>query len=71
MIRLGRISFRAIKSKRDYLGNKSSASWMYMSRLAAQKEFAFMKVSPALGENRRRLLLVEETDPFSTIADFV
>jgi RIO-like serine/threonine protein kinase len=43
--RLGRISFRAIKNKRDYLGKRSSASWMYMSRLAAQKEFAFMKVS--------------------------
>lgn len=42
--RLGRISFRAIKSKRDYLGKRKSASWMYMSRLSAQKEFAFMKV---------------------------
>ncbi|MBW0503271.1 hypothetical protein O181_042986 [Austropuccinia psidii MF-1] len=42
--RLGRISFRAIKSKRDYLQKRKSASWMYMSRLAAQKEFAFMKV---------------------------
>ncbi|WVF67880.1 hypothetical protein IAT40_002641 [Kwoniella sp. CBS 6097] len=43
MHRLGRISFRAIKSKRDYLGKRRSASWMYMSRLSAQKEFAFMK----------------------------
>ncbi|EFP90346.1 hypothetical protein PGT21_015364 [Puccinia graminis f. sp. tritici] len=42
--RLGRISFRAIKSKRDYLQKRRNASWMYMSRLAAQKEFAFMKV---------------------------
>ncbi|ORY28011.1 RIO1 family-domain-containing protein [Naematelia encephala] len=42
--RLGRISFRAIKSKRDYLGERSSASWMFMSRLSAEKEFAFMKV---------------------------
>jgi len=42
--RLGRISFRAIKEKRDYLGRRKSASWMYMSRLAAQKEWAFMKV---------------------------
>jgi len=45
MDRLGRISFRAIKTKRDYLGKRKSASWLYMSRLAAQKEFAFMKVS--------------------------
>ncbi|CCA77819.1 related to RIO2 protein [Serendipita indica DSM 11827] len=42
--RLGRVSFRAIKSKRDYLGKRKSATWMYMSRLSAQKEWAFMKV---------------------------
>jgi len=42
--RLGRISFRTIKSKRDYLQKRKSASWMYMSRLAAMKEYAFMKV---------------------------
>jgi hypothetical protein len=41
---LGRVSFRAIKEKRDYLGRRKSASWMYMSRLAAQKEWAFLKV---------------------------
>ncbi|KAF8585518.1 RIO1-domain-containing protein [Ramaria rubella] len=41
--RLGRVSFRAIKTKRDYMGKRKSASWMYMSRLAAQKEWAFMK----------------------------
>jgi hypothetical protein len=44
-LRLGRVSFRAIKEKRDYLGKRKSASWMYMSRLAAQKEWAFMKVT--------------------------
>ncbi|WFD29284.1 non-specific serine/threonine protein kinase [Malassezia sp. CBS 17886] len=42
--RLGRISFRKIKEKRDYLGKRKSASWMYMSRLAAQKEYAFMQI---------------------------
>ena len=42
--RLGRISFRKIKEKRDYMGNRKSASWMYMSRLAAEKEYEFMKV---------------------------
>ena len=46
--RLGRISFRSIKSKRDYLGKAKSASWMYMSRLAATKEYAFMKVTRLL-----------------------
>ncbi|KAL4193854.1 hypothetical protein AMTRI_Chr06g179000 [Amborella trichopoda] len=42
--RLGRISFRAVKSKRDYLLHRSSYNWLYLSRLAAKKEFAFMKV---------------------------
>ena len=41
--RLGRISFRTIKTNRDYLRKKSSGSWMYMSRLAALKEYTFMQ----------------------------
>lgn len=41
--RLGRVSFRSIKRNRDYLGNRQSASWMYLARLAAAKEFAYMK----------------------------
>ncbi|XP_062114712.1 uncharacterized protein LOC133825834 [Humulus lupulus] len=46
--RLGRVSFRAVKSKRDYLKHRSNFNWLYLSRLAALKEFAFMK---ALGEH--------------------
>ncbi|EFN51844.1 hypothetical protein CHLNCDRAFT_27453, partial [Chlorella variabilis] len=47
--RLGRTSFsRAVKNKRDYLGKGNHFSWLYLSRLAALKEFAFMK---ALGEH--------------------
>ena len=43
--RLGRTSFRAVRNKRDYLGKgqKSHGNWLYLSRLAAKKEFAFMK----------------------------
>ncbi|XP_032230238.2 serine/threonine-protein kinase RIO2 [Nematostella vectensis] len=41
--RLGRTSFRKLKEKRDYLKKRSSASWLYLSRLAAMKEFAYMK----------------------------
>ncbi|XP_072038733.1 uncharacterized protein [Amphiura filiformis] len=41
--RLGRTSFRKLKEKRDYLGKRHSASWLYLSRLSAMKEFAFMK----------------------------
>lgn len=46
--RLGRISFRTVAKNRDYLRNRTSGSWMCMSRLAAMKEFSFMK---ALWEN--------------------
>lgn len=46
--RLGRISFRTVKANRDYLRHRSGGSWMYMSRLAALKEFTFMT---ALREN--------------------
>ena len=41
--RLGRISFRSVKSNRDYLKRRSGGSWMYLSRLSAMKEFAFMQ----------------------------
>ncbi len=42
--RLGRISFRQIKNKRDYMQHRKHASWLYMARLSALKEFAYMKV---------------------------
>ena len=41
--RLGRICFRKVKEKRDYLRNRRSASWLYLSRLAAEREFSFLK----------------------------
>ena len=40
--RLGRTSFRDVKSKRDYLGNRTQYNWLYLSRLAALKEHSFM-----------------------------
>ena len=41
--RLGRTSFRAVKAKRDYLKRGKHFNWLYLSRLAAAKEFAFMR----------------------------
>ncbi|KAJ4489323.1 atypical/RIO/RIO2 protein kinase [Lentinula edodes] len=76
--RLGRISFRTIKQNRDYLGKRKSASWMYMSRLAAQKEWAFMKVLhehgfpvPTPVDQARHCILMEFIDayPLRQIAD--
>ena len=40
--RLGRTSFRDVKSKRDYLGKRTQYNWLYLSRLAAMKEHQFM-----------------------------
>ena len=44
--RLGRCSFRSVARNRDYKNGKArrGASWFYLSRLAATKEFAFMKM---------------------------
>ncbi|KAK2746358.1 hypothetical protein FQN57_003240 [Myotisia sp. PD_48] len=63
--RLGRISFRSIKNNRDYLRHRSSASWMYMSRLAAIKEYTFMTalkehgfpVPDPIGQNRHTIVM--------------
>ena len=41
--RLGRTSFRKLKEKRDYHKHRQRASWLYLSRLSATKEFAYMK----------------------------
>lgn len=41
--RLGRTSFRTIKDNRDYLKGRSNSSWLYLSRIASMKEFAFMR----------------------------
>uniref|UniRef100_A0A8C1YPC9 Serine/threonine-protein kinase RIO2 n=1 Tax=Cyprinus carpio TaxID=7962 RepID=A0A8C1YPC9_CYPCA len=41
--RLGRTSFRNLKNKRDYHKHRHKMSWLYLSRLSAMKEFAYMK----------------------------
>ncbi|NXF41862.1 RIOK2 kinase, partial [Nyctibius bracteatus] len=41
--RLGRTSFRSLKNKRDYHKHRHKMSWLYLPRLAAMKEFAYMK----------------------------
>eukprot|EP00803_Ostreobium_quekettii_P000857 evm.model.scf_2011.2 EVM.evm.TU.scf_2011.2 scf_2011:5235-11310(-) len=63
--RLGRTSFRAVKTKRDYLRHRNSFSWLYLSRLSALGEYAFMKalgqrgfpVPEALDQNRHAVLM--------------
>ncbi|XP_015110619.1 serine/threonine-protein kinase RIO2 [Diachasma alloeum] len=41
--RLGRTCFRNIKGKRDYHKHRKSMSWLYLSRISATREFAYMK----------------------------
>nr|CCC90991.1 conserved hypothetical protein [Trypanosoma congolense IL3000] len=43
--RLGRCSFRSVSRNRDYKNGRRrhGESWFYLSRLAAEKEFAFMR----------------------------
>uniref|UniRef100_A0AAY4BE38 Serine/threonine-protein kinase RIO2 n=1 Tax=Denticeps clupeoides TaxID=299321 RepID=A0AAY4BE38_9TELE len=41
--RLGRTSFRNLKNKRDYHKHRHRMSWLYLSRLSAMKEYAYMK----------------------------
>ncbi|OAP62987.1 hypothetical protein AYL99_02214 [Fonsecaea erecta] len=69
--RLGRVSFKkGVRNKRDYAKTKAqkergAGSWMYMSRLAAIKEFAFLQalhnaglsVPTPLGQNRHQLVM--------------
>lgn len=45
--RLGRISFRQTKRKRDYSGE--TVSWLYQSRLAAEKEYEALKLIQPYG----------------------
>lgn len=45
--RLGRCSFRTVSRNRDYKGGgktRRGESWFYLSRLASQKEYSFMKI---------------------------
>ena len=40
--RLGRVCFRNVKEKRDYHKHRHNASWLYLSRISATKEYAYL-----------------------------
>lgn len=78
--RLGRTSFRAVKQKRDYLQGRQSASFLYMSRLAALREFAYMKALYAHGfptptpvDHNRHCIIMSRVDgfPFTQVREIV
>jgi len=69
--RLGRTSFRSVRKNRDYLSGKSKVSWLYLSRLAAIKEFAFMRALHAHGfptptpiDQNRHCVVMSRVDGF-------
>lgn len=43
LARLGRQSFKTVKNNRDYLEGRTQFNWLYLSRLATTKEFAYMQ----------------------------
>lgn len=40
---MGRTCFRNLKEKRDYHAHRHKAGWLYLSRISATKEFAYME----------------------------
>jgi RIO kinase 2 len=42
--RLGRLSFRATRRTRGYIANRHHISWLYQSRIAAEREFQALKL---------------------------
>jgi len=47
--RLGRISFRDTRRKREYIANRHHISWLYQSRLAAEKEYNALSIVKKAG----------------------
>lgn len=69
--RLGRVSFRTVRNKRDYLRIGKGGTWMYLSKLAAEKEYGFMCALHQAGydvpipyDNSRHLVLMQRIEGF-------
>lgn len=43
LARLGWTSFKSVLKNRDYIKNQEHFNWLYLSKLASQKEFLYMK----------------------------
>ena len=71
LARLGRTSFRTVKNNRDYLKGRAAQSWLYLSRIASLKEFAFMKAlydkdfpTPVPIDSNRHAIVMSYIDAF-------
>ncbi|CCK70774.1 protein kinase RIO2 KNAG_0F01060 [Huiozyma naganishii CBS 8797] len=66
--RLGRTSFHTVRNNRDYLrkNSKNGANWMFLSKLAAAKEYQFMSLLHSRGfrvpepfDHSRHIIIME------------
>ncbi|EJW01870.1 Atypical/RIO/RIO2 protein kinase [Edhazardia aedis USNM 41457] len=68
--RIGRTSFRTVKNKRDYHEDKKYASWLYLSRISAQKEVEFLSIFqekinvPKVFDYNRHVIVMEYFEDF-------
>ena len=67
--RLGRISFRRVKEKRDYTRDRRTGSWLFLSRLAAEREWAHLQALHAADfpvprpvDHNRHAVLMQHVD---------
>ncbi len=67
--RIGRTSFRNIKSKRDYVVDKFHTSWLYMCRVSATREAEHLKILndvgadvPILKGHNRHVVVMKQYD---------
>jgi RIO kinase 2 len=76
LTRLGRNSFRSIKKNREYIQNRTSYNYLYLSRLSSVREFLFMQllhkngfpVPTPIDTNRHGILMsLIDGDAFSKI----
>ncbi|KAL1456922.1 hypothetical protein WDU94_001608 [Cyamophila willieti] len=76
--RLGRTCFRNLKEKRDYHAHRNKAGWLYLSRISATKEFAYMSALYERGfpipkpvDINRHCVIMElvKGDPLSRISE--
>ncbi|CAH8548195.1 unnamed protein product [Dicrocoelium dendriticum] len=79
--RLGRTSFRKVKEKRDYHQHRNTCSWLYLDRIASQREFTMMQalrsnrveVPVPLAHNRNAVVMsyIEESVQLSRVLPFL
>ncbi|KAI5180514.1 RIO kinase 2 [Nematocida sp. AWRm80] len=72
--RLGRVCFKTVKNNRDYHQNRKHASWMYLSRLSAEREYEYMHLLlnkvpiPKPISHNRHIIIMEYLSNYTTLS---